>query len=269
MKLAAVTFTQHAQMALSQNKSFYTFAAQDSLIPVVAAELPKLVPMIPLAFLPNESGYLLMAVASLLPGQNLYIAPTTGQWMGNYVPASLRAYPFRMVKPVDADQAVLCVIEDSGLLVPRGQGSDFFTEDGKPTQAIQDIVDFLSQIERNRVLTQLAVDALAEAGLLQPWALQTEKDGAMVPVNGLFCINEAALNALDAATLHALREKGALALAYAQLFSMNQLEMLEKLKPAQEQLKQQAAAKARPQPADLDLEFLNRGGTLNFGNLGN
>lgn len=264
MQLTAVTSEHHAHQSLKSNDAHYTFAAQDSLIPAVADELSQLVPMAPLAFLPSESSHLLMVITSLLPGRNLFVAPTTGQWMGAYVPAALRAWPFRMVQSADGEAPVLCVQEDSGLLVPRGEGTDFFDDDGKPTQSIREIVDFLSQIERNRVMTQTAVDALNSVGLIQPWPLQTEKDGVTVPVNGLFRIDEAALNALEADVLKDLRDKGALAIAYAQLFSLNQLSVLEKLKPMHEQLKSQAEAAKVP---ELDIEFLNSSGTISFGNL--
>lgn len=268
MKLAAVSFERHGHQALKRNAAHYSFAAQDSLVPVVAAELSQLVPMIPLAFLPNEKGYLLVAVTSLLPGSNLYVAPGTGQWLGAYVPAALRAYPFRMVSPAEGEAPVLCIDEDSGLVAAKGEGTDFFDEDGKPTRPIQEIADFLTQVERNRGATQAAVDALSAAGVIQPWPLQTTKDGATVPVRGLFRIDEAALNAVDAETLKRLSEKGALAVAYAQLFSMNQLSVLEKLKAVRGQL--QAQAQAAPQSTsagELDLEFLNNSGTISFGNL--
>lgn len=268
MKLAAVSSEGHGHQTLKRNEAHYTFAAQDSLVPVVAAELSQLVPMIPLAFLPSEKGYLLVAVTSLLPGSNLYVAPGTGQWLGAYVPAALRAYPFRMVSPAEGEAPVLCIDEDSGLVAPKGEGADFFDAEGKPTQPIQEIADFLAQVERNRGATQAAVDALNSAGVIQPWPLQTEKDGAIVPVNGLFRTDEAALNALDAETFKGLGEKGALAIAYAQLISMNQLSVLEKLKPMREQLRAQAqAAQQAAGVGELNLDFLNSSGTISFGNL--
>jgi hypothetical protein len=268
MKLAAITLERHGSLALKPLETYYSFAARDSLIPVVAAELSQLVPMIPLAFLPSEQSYLLVAVASLHPGSNLYVAPASGQWLGAYVPAALRAYPFRMVVPAEGEAPVLCIDEDSGLLAPKGQGMEFFDAAGKPTKSIQDIADFLAQIERNRRATQAAVDALSAAGVIQPWPLQTEKDGEPVPVNGLFRIDESALNALDAETLKGLGEKGALAIAYAQLFSMNQLSVLQKLQPMREQL--QAKAQAAQQAAgasDLNLEFLSGSDTISLGGL--
>lgn len=268
MQIAVVTPERHGRRSYKSDAQYYAFAAEDSLIPVVAAELPQLVPMLPLAFLPSGDSYLLVAVASLIPGQNLFVAPGSGQWLGSYVPAGLRGYPFKMIKPDGLQHAVLCVIEDSGLLADQGEGTDFFDGAGKPTQPLQELAAFLSQVERNREITQVAVDALNSAGVIQPWLLQTEKDGATVPVNGLFRIDEAALNALDAETLKNLGDKGALAIAYAQLFSMNQLSVLEKLKPMREQLQAQAqAAQQATGASDLNLEFLNNSGTISFGNL--
>jgi hypothetical protein len=50
-----------------------------------------------------------------------------------------------------------------------------------------------------------------------------------VPVEGLFSIDEAGLNKLDDEDFLTLRKAGGLALAYAQLLSMGQLAVLERL----------------------------------------
>lgn len=220
------------------------FATQTNILPVVMAELAKLVPVLPLGFVQAEDGFQLVAIAALQPGMNLFIAPD-GRWLGGYVPAVLRSHPFRLVKPQDHEDSILCFDESSGLLGEAGQGEAFFDEAGKPSQALQDILDFLGQTERNRVATQAAVDSLQAAALIQPWPLNIQNGDKAVAVAGLYRIDETALNALDAASLHGLRDKGALALAYAQLLSMNQLSVLEKLSLAQTQMQAQAASVAQ------------------------
>lgn len=260
MQLAAISFERHGQQGLRTNDTYYRFAEQDSLIPVVAAELPSLLPNLPLAFLPAGAGYVLVALTSLLPGKNLCVAPTTGQWLGDYVPAALRAWPFRMLSPEAAANPVLCIDEDCGLLVPQAQGTDFFDSTGKPQAFVQQMADFLAHIEASRAATQVAVDALQAAAVIHPWPLQTEKDGEVRPVDGLFRVDEAALNALDAAALKILGDKGALAIAYAQLFSMHQLAALDKLKPMHARLQEQASRSS--------LDYLRTNDTISFGNLG-
>ena len=64
----------------------------------------------------------------------------------------------------------------------------------------------------------------------------------VVPVEGLFSVDEAALNKLDDEDFLALRKAGGLAIAYAQLFSMNQLAVLERLGELRGQILEQQAA---------------------------
>jgi hypothetical protein len=213
----------------------YAFAAGGNLIPLVAAELAQAVPAMPLGFVQSGEGFQLVAVTALQPGANLFVAPD-GRWLGAYVPAALRGYPFRLVKPQDRADSVLCIDEASGLVAEGGQGEAFFDEDGQPSKAVKDVLEFLSQAERNRMVTRAAVDALAAAGLIQPWPLNIKQGEQNVPVTGLYRIDEAALNALENEAFLTLRRSGALLVAYAQLLSMNQLAVLQQLAQIQAKL---------------------------------
>ncbi|WP_163649484.1 SapC family protein [Modicisalibacter sp. 'Wilcox'] len=77
-------------------------------------------------------------------------------------------------------------------------------------------------------LTQHAAKVLGDSGVIEPWPLQIERGDGQEPlkVQGLHRINEKALNELSAEAFASLRSHGALALAYGQLFSMNQLSQL-------------------------------------------
>lgn len=81
---------------------------------------------------------------------------------------------------------------------------------------------------KKRQLTQAAGKALDQAGVIEKWPLQIkqEEDGDPVPVNGVYRVSEQVLNSLDAQTFAGLRNHGALALAYAQVFSINQITQL-------------------------------------------
>jgi len=216
----------------------YAFAARENLIPLVAAELAKAVPTMPLGFVQIGEGFQLVAITALQAGANLFVAPD-GRWLGAYVPAALRGYPFRLVKLQDRADSILCIDEASGLVVEAGQGETFLDEDAQPSKAVKDVLEFLSQAERNRMVTQAAVDALAAAGLIQPWPLSIKQGEQNVPVTGLYRIDEAALNALDNEAFLTLRQSGALPVAYAQLMSMNQLTVLQQLAQIQAKLQAQ------------------------------
>ena len=262
MELAAITREEFAGKTW-RRPSNYTFAAQSNILPVTVAELAKLVPAMPLGFVKTDSGFRFVAITSLQSGINLFVAPD-GNWIGDYIPATVRAYPFQLVKPQDREESVLCIDTSTGLLGGAGQGEAFFDGD-EPTQAIRDILNLLSETEQSRVVTQRLVDVLQSAGLIQPWMLNLQQGDKAVPVEGLFRIDEAALNALPNDDFIALRKAGALALAYGQLFSMNQLSVLPKAAEVGARIGAQLQAKASSQAVSADIGFLfPKGETIKF-----
>jgi len=220
--------------------SDYLFATKTHMVPVVVNELAQAATCIPLGFVKLDASFQLMAIMALQPNTNALVG-LDGQWLARYVPAAIRSGPFNLVKPQDADGMVLCFDEGSGLLREDGQGEAFFNDEGKPAPAVQDVITFLSQVERSRMLTQSAVEALDSAGLIKPWTLSVVQQDKTIPVQGLYQVDEAALEALDDAAYLLLRSKKALPLAHAQLLSMN-------LMPWLWQMTQARADSARAKP---------------------
>ncbi len=242
-EFAAVTPESHAKKVWKQVTN-YTFAAADTVIPLVGAEISKVVPVMPIGFVKQEAGCQLVGITSLQPGKNLYVAPD-GKWLGTYIPSALRAYPFRLLKPENAEKSVLCINEASGLVVESTEeGNAFFDDENQPTQSIKDMLNFLSEVEANLLVTEGAVNALDDADLITPWEINLKQGEEVVPVEGLFRVDEAALNKLDDEDFLAVRKAGGLALAYAQLLSMNQLAVLERLGKLRGQILEQQAAQS-------------------------
>ena len=220
----------------------YAFAAADSVIPLMGAELSKTISAMPTGFIKQEVGYQLVGITSLQAGMNVYVAPD-GKWLGTYIPAVLRAYPFRIAHQESTEDSILCINEASGLVVESTEdGNAFFDDQNQPTQGIKDILNLLSEVEVNSAVTQGAVNALDDAGLITPWALNLKQGGKVVPVTGLFHVDEAAFNKLDDDDFLALRKAGGLTVAYAQLLSMNQLAVLGRLGQLRGQILAQQAA---------------------------
>jgi hypothetical protein len=242
-ELAAITPERHAKKVW-KHVTDYAFAAEETVIPLVGAELSKVAPVMPTGFTKLDAGYQLVAITSLQPGKNLYVAPD-GKWLGGYIPAALRGYPFKLAQQEGAEKVVLCINEGSGLVVENTEdGNPFFDDQDQPTQGIKDILNFLTQIKANRDVTEGAVNALADAGLIMPWKINLTQGEKVVPVKGLFSIDEAALNKLDDEDFLTLRKAGGLALAYAQLLSMNQLTVLERLGKLQGQILERQTAQS-------------------------
>jgi hypothetical protein len=257
----AITSEHHAQRGW-QRYSSYAFAAADSLAPLTAAELPKAVMSLPMAFIAQDEAFFPVAVLGLQAGMNLLLTHD-GRWASHYIPAAFRSYPFRLAQTGNGQQ-VLCIDEASGLLTDSPAGERFFNGDGQPTQAILDILNFLTHIEQSRLATVAACAALQKHQLIRAWPITVKTDAGEQPIAGLFQIDEAALRQLPGEALHELAQSGALPVAYCQLLSMQHLPMLGQL--AQARAKAAAPPAALP-PGDLDLEFLKRSDTISFGNL--
>ena len=239
--LAAVVPKRHAKKAW-KNIPDYAFDAADAVIPLVAAELSKAISSMPTGFIKQEVGYELVGITSLQVGMNLYVAPD-GQWMGAHIPAVLRTYPFRLAHQESPDKPILCINEASGLVVESTEdGNAFFDDQNQLTQETKKILNLLASIEANLVVTQRGVNALDDAGLITPWALNLKQGGKVVPVTGLFHVDEAAFSKLDDDDFLALRKAGSLIVAYAQLLSMNQLAVLGRLGQLRGQILAQQAA---------------------------
>ena len=256
-----VTVSRHGNQRW-QRYSNYAFAAQDAVCPLVAQELPRALMSLPIGFVATAEGFAPVAVLGLQAGQNLFVAPD-GRWLGDYVPATYRGYPFGLANTEDGQQ-VLCIDEASGLL-RDGEGEPFFAEAGNPSKPLADVLDFLTQVASNRQATQRACAMLQAHGLLQPWPIKVLGEKGEQDVTGLFRIDEAALNSLPAVAFMAVRDAGALSLAYCQLLSMQHLVQLGELARAHAQAVQQKAAQSPS--AELDLAFLNQSGTFSFGSL--
>jgi hypothetical protein len=216
----------------------YQFGAKEALAPIVLAEVVVVGAWMPIVFMEQVDRYVPMALMSPQPGQNLFIGPD-GHWLGGYVPSSLRSYPFRLVRREGSEQMILCIDEESGVVrdIPE-KGENFFTADGKLSESVAKMMEFLRQVEASRTLTDLGMASLREAGVIEPWPLEVEIDGKRKPTKGLHRINDAALGELDDETFLKLRKNSALRLAEAQIMSMGQIARFPQLMQLQQQLAQ-------------------------------
>jgi hypothetical protein len=218
--------------------STYTFAAKDNLAFLAGAEIAKAVSDMPMAFLKQEDRFYLVAILSLTPGTNLFVAPD-GRWLGKYIPSVFRSYPFLLAKVEGQNNPVLCVDADSGLVHnDQTAGESFFDETGEVSKPVKEILNFLNQVEQNRTATNLAVASLAEAGVLTEWTLKIKDGDQEKTVTGLYRIDESKLNALEDEPFLKTRKAGALPIAYAQLLSMGNMQNLAQLAKVREQMAQ-------------------------------
>ncbi|KRB77649.1 SapC family protein [Noviherbaspirillum sp. Root189] len=224
-----ISKTQHASKRWRRSASYH-FAAGDAVIPLGAEELPKAMMAMPLGFVASEEGFTPVAVQGLASGENLFVT-RDGSWASNYIPAIYRGYPFTLAN-TETGQQVLCIDQTSGLVVDGTQGELFFNDDGTPGQAVKGVFDMLTRVHADRESTARICAVLQKHRLIEPWLIKVQSDDGERSIEGLFRIDEVALNALPIDALEEVRKAGALPVAYCQLLSMQHLPALAQLAQA-------------------------------------
>ncbi len=107
----------------------YAFARQNALVPLL--DLSRAVMEMPVVLFKQNKAYHLAALLGREKNKNLFV-DSEGNWQGQYVPALLKGYPFRMVQDKEG-RFILCVEEE------RDKGERFVDDEGKPTQKVQAI----------------------------------------------------------------------------------------------------------------------------------
>jgi hypothetical protein len=245
-----------------QPETSYAWVSAEPVVPLAGSEMVCAALHMPLAFIRPRGAFLPAAVMGLEPGVNLFVNGD-GRWTAGYIPALLRSRPFALVALPDG-RKVLCVDEEAARVSDRPespQAQPFFDADEKPTSRLQECLKFLSALEASRQLTAKACADLERHKLLVPWNVHLRIGGITRELAGLYRIDEAALLALPDGSFLELRRASALTLAYAQLLSIGQAAPLGERANARLAALQQATVPVTA-GGDLDLSFLERGGTL-------
>lgn len=236
------------------------FAATQPIIGLVTQELPVAMLEMPIGFIKTKSIYSPIGILGLQSESNLFISKE-GKWIGRYLPALLRSYPFLLAEDESKeDSYILCVDEDSGLLTDDNKELPFYAEDGSLGSRVKTLLELLYQVNRNRVSTLKSCKLLDTYGLIKPWPLVIKHDEGEHDVEGFYAVDETALNELDGSAFLELRKSGALHLAYCQLLSMQNIKVLI-------QRMQETAANSNVQSDELDFSFSDNETSLNFENI--
>ena len=230
--------------------------SSEVVLPIGISEIPKIALHMPLAFQRHGGTMLLIAVCGLQQGRCLLLN-AEGHWTEGYTPFHLKTYPFALLpSPANNAELMLCVDEASGLVADGVVGTPFFGLDGALSPEVQRMLDMMIVFEKEKAAAQRFAAHLESAGLISPWAIKLSTPAGSIDVQGLFHVNEAALQALDDQRFLELRKNGSLSLAYCQLLSMEHLPKL---------LDRAATASAQPTRVAMsapvmELDFSRLGG---------
>jgi hypothetical protein len=222
----------------------YSFARRLNSAPLVAAEIVTAAREHPIIFAGQGDAVAPAAVFGAREGENAFIGED-GKWLGRYVPAFLRRYPFVFSRSEDGETFTLCIDEEFSGLNQEGRGERLFDSAGERTRYLESVLAFTREYQAQFQRTQAFCRKLLDLDLLEPAeATFRAPDGAQSALTGFMTINRDKLKALSAETVAAMHQTDELDLCYAHLHS------LANMTPLAERVFKAATPAEEPAPAE-------------------
>jgi len=215
---------KHADITVAPSPTGFRFAASARNILLASSEFYDAGRSYPIVFSESFDNTLLpVALMGLEEGENLFVGKE-GEWLGGYIPAYVRRYPFITTDGTEG-QTTVCFDEDFDGFNQEG-GIPLF-ENGEPaakTLEIQAFLqDYLLQMEQTRQFGAM----LLLNGLVKRIDIQANLgDGRTVSMNGLLVVDEEKLAQLSDDEALKLFRSGTLALIHAHLLSLRNIDTL-------------------------------------------
>ncbi|MFC7050204.1 SapC family protein [Emcibacter nanhaiensis] len=214
MNLSGLSSDRHRNIKFRRITS-YDHVESHHTASITTVEIAKAALCYPVLFLQRQGVFHPVVLLGLAANENLYLEGSS--WRGVYVPASIRAYPFRL-----AGEHVL--IDESAPHFSNSEGETLFTDTGDPTQALCDALGFLRACNDAENDTQKWCKYLDERDLLVERCLEViSPQGARYRVNGYYVVDQAAISCLPDIEIATLEREGVLSLIHAHLHSLEHL----------------------------------------------
>lgn len=232
---AILSRDRHRHVHLDTSLNDMRYASTSNSFLLAATELPDAALHYPTVFIGPEGGpYTLAVLVGLRDGQNLFVG-SEGHWeQGAYIPAFVRRYPFVLSQDDNSPggEFDVCIDENhrgfSGLdgSPPAPNGQPLFLTDGTNAPLLDAAINYLKQFNAEMKRTRDFAAELDGFGLLEKRHIEVRREGNTSAVEGFRVVSEPRIAELKANQIKRLAEKGYLALAYAHILSMRQVQRL-------------------------------------------
>ncbi|MBT8519243.1 SapC family protein [Polynucleobacter paneuropaeus] len=235
----------------------FAFAQSFNISPIVLSELDEAVGEFPVVFVPSgKNEFILAALMDLRNGNNTYVK--NGKWLGRYIPAFIRRYPFITIPTAEDANQFMVAIDDAAPFLsdsttnlgPKQEAHNLF--DGEePGKILNSFIPFLQNYHAENLKTVAFCKKIYDLGLIKSSTIKTTGiDGKEYQLQGIGLIDDTALRALSDPSILDLFKTGALMQIYRQQFSLRNCALLsEKLTTAeQRQIPKASPATAVKQP---------------------
>lgn len=218
--------TKHRTLKLKPVNNF-NFARQQSFAPINYTEMMIAARDYAIVFpkTSDDTQNPLPVVLLGLTGTNRFV-DQQGKWTNRYIPAHFRRYPFILGSSPQNNGFSVMIDTDSECL-SNDQGEALFDSEGKQTETLAKVIEFLGLFQKEAALTMELVKTLRASGVLMEQQIQQQVNGEnQTVITGFEAIDQAKLNALDSNLFIQWRNQGLLPLIYAHLSSLENIRQL-------------------------------------------
>jgi len=213
----------HGSLGLRRPERPYEFARSARIVPLTLGEISSAQKHYPVIFSDMDNP-MPLAVVGRDENVNLFV-DENGRWeRGAYIPAYARCHPFALAARSDDEFAV--VIDRAADSVTDDPEQPFF-DGGKITPETQSLMDFCARYDAETKRTAEFGRRLKELGLLVGQQVtRTAPGGEAETFASYITVDGDKLNELEASALQELFGSGFLAGAFAQLFSLENWQLI-------------------------------------------
>ncbi|WP_407495988.1 SapC family protein [Pseudooceanicola sp. MF1-13] len=200
------------------------FLNEIGVCPITVQECTRLAAHVPILFRKTRDRVEPMAVFRLFKSQSHSFLGPDNRLIRSARPLASVVYPFVAMPGPNADSLRLGFDAESGLMIPEWENDAqaFFTPTGGLDPLVEKIAKSMVQTQQLLALARIAAKALDSAGCLIPVRAEDQP----MRTAAFWSIHRPTLDALPAEKLADLHHKGALALAYSQLTSLEALRVV-------------------------------------------
>jgi hypothetical protein len=217
---------QHRNLRFKPSPNGLTYAASTIAIPLAIVEFPQALLEFPIVFAVGEKGPgTPVALVGVREKESLFV-DGKGKWLGSYVPAFVRRYPF--VLNIDPEnQKPLVLIDEAYDGLSTTDGDRLFEEDGTETEITKSMLAFLGDFKAQGELSNEFMTRIKKFDLLVPQAMVVNRgDQPSITLDGFHIVDEKRLLALDDAATLELARSGDMARIHMHLLSLNNIQKL-------------------------------------------
>lgn len=206
----------------------FSFAKHINASQILATEFSQAAVEYPIIFAGEKGNMFPSVLLGITTDENLFI-DQNGSWMGDYIPAFLRRYPFLFSINEDRSQFTLCFDAGFAGFNTAQKGTTLFNDDRSHSDYLKHAINFTqsyhAEFEKTKTLTQ----DLEDLGLFEPARANMNLDGTRTALAGFKTISREKLSKLPASKIKSLVKSGHMELIYTHLYSLRNVDRMAKL----------------------------------------